>query len=187
MRYWVLALLAVVGLWYFLQAPDKTVIVEAPKATPQQQFQALLSGEVVDAAKLAALCSAYPELAIRFLHGKQIKIRGTVAEVRTSGMEGRRADVVLGGNSPRQIVLVCDLDQYSRPGINFRYLGKFEAVGTELLYLVQRERTLQKKAVVTEGTEITEFGALKSMGASLVEFEIVNGPAWAGAETNDHQ
>ena len=68
--------------------------------------------------------------------------------------------------------------------MNFRYLGKFEAVGTELLYLLQRDRTITKKVVTTQGAVVSQFCALRSLGASWIEFNMVNGPTWAGAETN---
>ncbi|MGH8045912.1 MAG: hypothetical protein ACREKL_01580 [Chthoniobacterales bacterium] len=136
------------------------------------------------APELAAMCSSYPQLAIPLLRGRQFSISGTVAEVRTSGIEGRRADVVLDGPGPRKIVMVVDLDQYSRPAVNFRYLGRFEAVGTELLYMVEQNGTRTKKVVTTQGATVLQFGALKTLGGTLVEFNMVNGPVWAGAQTN---
>ena len=187
MKYLLVALLAAVVCWFvFFRGGGQVESAPAVAAQvpPEQKFKALLSTGEVDAGELAALCSAYPVLGSRLLNGRQFRIKGTVAEVRTSGMQGRRADVLLEGGGPRRIMMVCDLDQYSGPGIGFRYLGKFEVVGTELLYLVQRKSTLTKSVVITQGVGITQFCSLKSMGASWIEFKMVNGPAWAHAETN---
>ncbi len=183
-----LTLLVVVAAWYFLVRTDSTPANDGHvvKASPEQQWQALLAESPVDGARLAALCSSYPQLGAKLLNGVQIKITGTVAEVRASGMEGRRANVMLMSNTPRKVVLVCDLDQYSGPGVNFRYLGKFQGVGTELLYLLEKDHSLTKKVVTTQGEEISQFCSLQSMGASLIQFQMVNGPEWAHAETNEH-
>jgi hypothetical protein len=186
MRYLVIALLALAAVWYFFLRPEPAPPPAPPPVaqTPQQQFSVVLSSKPVKAPELATVCSSYPQLGIQLLRGKQFQISGTVAEVRTSGIQGRRADVVLDGPGPRKIVLVVDLDQYSRPAVNFRYIGKFEAVGTELLYIVDRDGTRTKRVVITQAAAITQFGALKTMGGTFVEFNMVNGPAWAGAETN---
>lgn len=179
----------VVAVWFFFfrgaSQKEEAAIAPLPPASPAQQFATLLASSPVDAAPLAALCSAYPQLGAQLLHGRQIQIKGTVAEVRTSGIDGRRAVVILNGSAPRRVVLICDLDQYSGPGVNFRYVGKFEAVGTELLYLVKRKNVLTKKVVITQGASISQYSSLKSMGASFIEFQMVNGPAWAKAETNE--
>jgi hypothetical protein len=186
MRLLVIALLALAAVWYFFIRPAAPPPPAPPAValTPLQRFQAVLSTKPVKAAELAGVCSAYPQLGIQLLRGKQFQINGTVAEVRTSGIQGRRADVVLEGPGPRKIVLVVDLDQYSRPSVNFRYIGKFEVVGTELLYLFERSGTLTKKIVITQAATVTQYASLKTLGGTLVEFNMVNGPAWAQAETN---
>jgi len=186
MKYLVLAFVLAFGIWYFFirSSPETTVAPAPVSLTPQQEFEAVISKNPIDAAQLASVCSRFPQLGVPLLRGKQFNIAGTVAEVRSTGIEGRRGDVVLNGPGPRKIVLVCDLDQYSRPAINFWYLGKFEAAGTELLYLVKRDRTLTKKVVTTQGARVTQFAALKTFGGTLIEFNMVNGPQWAGAETN---
>jgi len=188
MKYAVLTLLAAVAVWYFFIRGDSTSSsAAAPQPpprppTPEQQFQTLLSGDTVDAAQLAALCSSYPQLAARALNGRQIRIKGTIADVQSSGIDGRRADLLLSGGGQRKIMLICDLDQYNSPSVNFRFVGRFEAVGPELLYLVQRDSTLTKKVVATQGSSINQSCSLKSMGMSFVEFQMVNGPEWARAE-----
>lgn len=185
MRYLVLALLAAVAGWYFFMRVDSNPAnVHAVAISPEQQFRSALAGGAVSAAQLASLCSSYPQLGLKLLNGKQIRIDGTVAEVRTSGLEGRRADVLLNDGGSRKIVLICDLDQYNGTSVNFRYLGKFEVVGTELLYLLQRRDALTKKVITTQGALISQSCSLKSMGASLVEFQMVNGPLWANAEAS---
>jgi hypothetical protein len=187
MKYLVFTLLVVVAVWYFFIRADTGPVGSSTHAVPlssEKQLQALLAAGNVDAGQLAAICSAAPEVCAKYLRGKQIRIEGSIAEIRTSGMEGRRADLLLNGASQRKLVLVCDLDQYSGEAVNFRYLGKFQVVGTELLYLLQRNRTLTKKVVTTQGAAISQFCALKNLGASIVEFQMVNGPMWAGAETN---
>ncbi len=188
MRNLLVIVLIAAAAWFFFfrggPASQKAAIAPPPPAPPAQQFASLLASSPVDAVQLAAVCTAQPQLGAQLLKGKKIQIKGTIAEVRTSGMEGRRANLILNSNSRRKILLVCDLDQYSGPGVNFRYIGKFEALGAELLYLVHRNNTYTKKVVTTQGASVSQFAALKSMGATFIEFQMVNGPSWAGAETN---
>jgi hypothetical protein len=174
---------AAVCVFYFWkeQAPAPVVAKDRP---PAEQFEALLRSGSVDAAQLAAFCTANPQLANKLLRGKQISIRGTVSSIMISGMQGRRADVTLNGSSQRKIVLICDLDQYSGPGVNFRYLGNFQVVGTELLYLVERRGRLTKKVVTTHGATVSQYCSLRTLGGTRVEFQMVNGPQWAKAEIN---
>jgi len=188
MKYLFLAIVLAVGIWYFFirSSPETASAPAAVSLTPQQEFEAVISKNPVDAAQLASVCSRFPQLGVPLLRGRQINISGTVAAVRTSGIEGRRADVLLDGPGPRKIVLVCDLDQYSRPAVNFHYIGKFEAVGTELLYLYKHEkgRILTKTVVTTQSRRVTQYSALKTFGGTLIEFNMVNGPEWAHAQTN---
>lgn len=184
MRYLVVAALLAAGLWYFFLRSEPEPAAPAVVLTPQQEFEAVISKNPVHSGDLASVCSRFPQLAVSLLRGRQLTITGAVSAVRASGMQGRRADVLLDGAAPRKIVLVCDLDQYSRPAVNFHYLGKFEAVGTELLYLVKKGDTLTKKVIVTAGATVTQAAALKTFGGTFVEFNMVDGPAWARAETN---
>jgi hypothetical protein len=186
MKYLVLALLLIVAVWYFFIRVDPTApaTTHAVALSPEQQWQELLAQDTVEAPRLAALCAAYPQLAARLLNGKQIRIRGTVSAVHETGMEGRRADVFLETDGARKLAMICDLDQYGGPGVNFRYIGWFRALGTELLYLAEKKTELIKRVVITEGAEVTQFGTLTRIGGSLIEFQMVNGPLWANAELN---
>jgi len=187
-RLLIIAVIAVAAWFFFFrdvpQAETSTIAPPAP-VPPSRQFETLLSSSPVDAGQLASLCSAYPRLGAKLLKGRQIQIKGTVADMRTSGMDGRRAEVILTNGAARKLVLVCDLDQYATMGVGLRYVGRFQVVGTELLYLAQLPlQTSTKRTVTTQGAAVTRPATLSKMGASWIEFKIVDGPSWAGALTN---
>jgi hypothetical protein len=171
MRYIVIALLALAAVWYFfLRAEPAPPPAPPPVAlTPQQQFQALLAHQPVDAAKLAPLCSAYPQLAAQILRNKTFTINGIISDLRLAGMDERRAEILLRGTGSRQVVVSFDLDKYARTTVNERGAGKYAIVDTELLWIPGNGATT-KEVRFTKETPFFAPVITKSVGATNVTF-----------------
>jgi hypothetical protein len=181
MRYLVVIVLLVAAAWYFhlrdRRADDLQVRVVPP--TPEKQFTSVLSANPVEAESLATLCQTYPGLGAQFLKNREFKIHGVIKDFRLSGMDGRRAEILLRTKTQRQLIITYNLDQYFRLGLNERRKGRYSIVDTELFLLDGDGQN--KKLLFAKELEVTQIVATRSFGATNIAFLAVTNAPSGGA------
>jgi hypothetical protein len=178
MKYFVFVVLLAAAVWYFFfnnsSAPDPSVRIVP--ASPEKQFAALFETGVVEAEKLGALCQAYPQVASQFLKNREFKLHGNIKDFRLTGIDGRRAEVLLRTGTQRQLIIVYNLDQYFRLGMSQRTKGKYSIVDTELFY-INSEGT-NRRLLFAKELETTQTVVTKSVGVTNVAFlAVTNAPS----------
>ena len=177
MRYILILILSLAAIWYFfLRAEPPKPLEPLPTPTPmpvrmtaEEQFLQVLAGTPVDASKLGRMCSAYPALAPRLLQNRQFQLAGTIADIRLSGLNGRKAEVLLHSEGSKRIVVVFDMDRYVRTTVSERAAGKFAIIDTELLW-VPRDGAGQKRVLVSKESRVQWGVTTQSIGATNIVF-----------------
>ncbi len=123
------------GIYQFLQAPAEATPLANSAATPEQQFQKLLSLSTVPSDQLYRLCNAYPQIAARFLKNHSLRVSSTVQDLLIAGLDGRRAVVTLEQSARRKLVVIYDLNHYATLSLDplSDHRIHYVIVGNELL------------------------------------------------------